>query len=238
MITIIFSLFLLYFILYEPIAGWFDYKKFSKKLLTNPDTRLTYYKTMIIGLLIPTIVLLFLLIIGILNVSDIGLTIPVLTTGLLNPLLSYAVWVISALLFLLTLYQLIAAKFSKTYQEKMQQMQLPLSIDSMLPRTAKEKQLWTYVSLSAAVCEELLYRGLLIFIITYFIPDVNVYICILIASLIFGISHAYQGVTGVLKTSLYGLLLSMLYVSTGSILLGILIHFLTDFSAKDTASSA
>lgn len=46
---------------------------------------------------------------------------------------------------------------------------------------------------------------------------------------IFGLGHLYQGLKGALAASVLGLLLFVFFLSTGSLLLPILLHALTDF---------
>lgn len=237
MSTTVFVLFLLYFILYEPISGAYSFKKFLKKAAEHENARFPYYISLIIGLWIPTGILSLFVAFGSLDITDIGLTLPVLNTGLLPVWTAYIVFAIAAILLLLTAYQILALKVSPQYREKIRQVQLPDDLDVLLPKTIKEKRLWTFVSLSAAICEELLYRGLLIFILTNLFPAINVYWCIVIAGLVFGIAHIYQGLSGVVKTTVYGILFAALYMSVGSVLPGILLHFLTDFAAGNITPS-
>jgi membrane protease YdiL (CAAX protease family) len=51
---------------------------------------------------------------------------------------------------------------------------------------------------------------------------------VLASSLLFGLDHAYQGAAGILKTGAWGLLYAVAYVTTGSLLAPMLLHFVTD----------
>ena len=51
---------------------------------------------------------------------------------------------------------------------------------------------------------------------------------LLLAALLFGLAHSYQGISGMLLTALAGALFCGLYVATGSLLLPILLHILID----------
>ena len=44
--------------------------------------------------------------------------------------------------------------------------------------------------------------------------------------------HSYQGFSGIIRTGLTGLLFGALYISTGSLILPMILHFLVDFSAN------
>jgi membrane protease YdiL (CAAX protease family) len=51
---------------------------------------------------------------------------------------------------------------------------------------------------------------------------------VIVSSLIFGLGHEYQGVAGIMRTGLVGLLFAVLYVSSGSIWIPIIGHVLFD----------
>ncbi len=104
----------------------------------------------------------------------------------------------------------------------------------ILPATWQEfAHFGSVVSLSAAVCEELVYRG---YFITYLLvlldgrPEAQA-IAIAGSSLAFGIAHAYQGGLALVKITGLSVLFAWLFVSTGSLLLVVLLHFLVDFSS-------
>jgi len=102
---------------------------------------------------------------------------------------------------------------------------------AMLPRTKKEKWLFSLRTLSSAICEEILFRGFLLFLLQSIFPDIPLYLIILIACVIFGASHLYQGLQGVISTGLMALLFICLFLVTNSLILVMLLHFATDFSA-------
>lgn len=87
--------------------------------------------------------------------------------------------------------------------------------------------------MTAGVAEEFLYRGFLSLALIQLIPIINLTLTALICSIIFGLAHSYQGVSGVIRTGLYGLLFHALYIATGSIIPGIILHFSIDLSARD-----
>ena len=51
---------------------------------------------------------------------------------------------------------------------------------------------------------------------------------ILAAAVMFGLAHAYQGITGMVATGLAGAVFCVLYVRTGSLTAPILLHMLVD----------
>lgn len=83
------------------------------------------------------------------------------------------------------------------------------------------------------VTEEIIYRGFLIFAFAFLFPHLSIWLIILLASLLFGLAHTYQGlITGVLRTTIFGMLFSILYIALGSILPLIVFHFLIAYFAK------
>lgn len=103
----------------------------------------------------------------------------------------------------------------------------------ILPVNDKEKKVWNFVSLSAGITEEVLYRGFLIFALSYLFPNLSIWGVIIVAAFIFGLAHTYQGFwIGVIRTSIVGFLFSSLYIVLGSIIPLIVLHFLIDYLAK------
>ena len=105
------------------------------------------------------------------------------------------------------------------------------SLRFFLPVTARERRWWILVSLSAGVCEEILYRG---FVTHYFSGSLSATIPLgtvgawLASSLFFGLAHAYQGVAGIVRSTLGGLILGSIAILSGGLLLPIVLHFLLD----------
>jgi len=96
----------------------------------------------------------------------------------------------------------------------------------MLPARRREA-IWFIgpVSLSAGICEELLYRGYLMQWLDGFMP---IWAAMILSSAVFGLMHAYQGPAGILRTGGLGLVMAGLFVVTGSLLWPILLHIIID----------
>jgi membrane protease YdiL (CAAX protease family) len=99
-------------------------------------------------------------------------------------------------------------------------------LERMLPRSPRELKAFYGLSITAGICEEVLYRGYMIWYLQQLglalIPAAAV------SSLVFGFGHLYQGLRGVILTSVVGAFLSGVYLLSGSLLAGILIHALMD----------
>ena len=94
----------------------------------------------------------------------------------------------------------------------------------LLPDTRTELQYFAALCTGSGVAEELVYRGFLMFLIAYYAPHLPTVMSVLIVSAVFGLGHAYQGWRGVMSTGFTGLILTILYVASGSILLPAVIH--------------
>jgi membrane protease YdiL (CAAX protease family) len=99
-------------------------------------------------------------------------------------------------------------------------------VQPLMPRNSAEIAHSVLFSMNAGFCEELFFRLLLPLLITIVVSSALV--AFLAAAIIFGLVHVYQGWVGVLATTILGLLLSALYLGTGSIWIAIVAHALLD----------
>jgi len=97
----------------------------------------------------------------------------------------------------------------------------------LIPRTREEK-LWSVVLLAptAALCEEFLYRGLLLAQLSQWLGSRGW--AWAVSSLVFGLAHVYQGWNGIVRASLLGALLACPVIHLGSLYPSMLAHGLTD----------
>lgn len=99
-------------------------------------------------------------------------------------------------------------------------------IAALLPRNRPELGWGAALSVNAGVVEEALFRlALPALLVVVTGEPVSAF---LLAALVFGALHAYQGWVGVLATGVVGLLFTALYVVSGSIGLAMLVHALFD----------
>lgn len=156
---------------------------------------------------------------------------------------NYSIWftlptfVLSGLALAVFTHKLISSLVSKKYQQKMEdQLAGVEGVADLLPRTKKEKGMWAFVSLSAGICEEIIYRGFLVFLLQAIFPEIPIFLIILIPSALFGLSHFYQGLQGIIGTGVLGALFLSLFLASGSLLLPIILHFIIDFSSTFSLS--
>ncbi len=109
---------------------------------------------------------------------------------------------------------------------------LPLAgaaaLTPMLPTTRRGRRGWASLSLMAGVTEEVTTRGLTVLTLALLLPDADPRVVVVVAAVLFGLAHAYQGPTGMLATTIVGGALTGLYLSTGSLLLPMVLHVLLD----------
>jgi uncharacterized protein len=100
----------------------------------------------------------------------------------------------------------------------------------ILPATKKEFKGFLLVALTAGVCEEIFYRGFLINYLAYYFEPTGqgLWMAVAVPSVIFGLSHLYQGWEAVVKIILLSLVFGSLFVVSGSLLIPIILHVLVD----------
>jgi membrane protease YdiL (CAAX protease family) len=97
----------------------------------------------------------------------------------------------------------------------------------LMPATLKEK-LWAalLVAPTAGFCEEFLYRGFLLSLLSQWCHSVGW--GWVLSSVVFGFAHTYQGVSGMIRVMLMGVLLAYPAVHLGSLYPSMAAHFLID----------
>ncbi len=98
---------------------------------------------------------------------------------------------------------------------------------SFLPKTDRESVLYTRLGLTAGFCEEVLYRGWLLWYVGSYVPMIA---AVPLTALLFGVAHIGQGFRRGAETTLMGFNLALLYVLSGSLWLPIIIHGMVDAS--------
>ncbi|MBB5136784.1 membrane protease YdiL (CAAX protease family) [Thermocatellispora tengchongensis] len=98
---------------------------------------------------------------------------------------------------------------------------------ALLPRTPAERRLALAVAVTAGICEEIVYRGLLIALGTRLL-GLPVPVAAALALAVFVAGHLYQGWRGMALVTLLGFSFTVLYLQTGSLLLPIVLHILAD----------
>ena len=99
-----------------------------------------------------------------------------------------------------------------------------------LPENWQELSHFSFVAITAGVCEEIIFRG---FCIQYFLAWnqdnlLGTWLAILLPAFLFSIGHVYQGYSAVFKTFFMAILLGWVFILTQSLWIPMLLHFLVD----------
>jgi membrane protease YdiL (CAAX protease family) len=135
--------------------------------------------------------------------------------------------IVVAVIVAMTIQQLRA--IARLSGESRQRLETRLAeVEAILPHNALELRWFVALSLTAGVCEELLYRGFLTWVLGAY---VGVPAALALVAVGFGLAHAYQGKRGVLKTGAVGLVLGAIVLATGWLGPAMICHALVDLSA-------
>jgi membrane protease YdiL (CAAX protease family) len=96
----------------------------------------------------------------------------------------------------------------------------------LIPRTDREAGIFTWLALTAGICEEILYRGFLWWYASTLVPVT--WIAAVLVAIVFGAAHAYQGVGGIVRTGIAGAVALAAYLGTGSLIAPIVLHATLD----------
>lgn len=96
------------------------------------------------------------------------------------------------------------------------------SVRRLLPTSSTERTIWIVVALTAGICEEFLYRGWLLNLFGNALG--SVWVGLTVSSIVFGAAHAYQGRNGVIGTSVLGIVFGGVFVLSGTLVLGQILH--------------
>jgi membrane protease YdiL (CAAX protease family) len=102
------------------------------------------------------------------------------------------------------------------------------AIAFFLPRTGEERAWFAAVSVTAGICEEIIFRGFLIRYLDALPLGLGIWAGAVVAAVIFGIDHGYQGWTGMITTGIMALVFTALFFITGTLWIPIVIHALVD----------
>jgi len=102
------------------------------------------------------------------------------------------------------------------------------SLTNLAPHTPDERRSFDLLSVTAGICEEIIYRGVFLAVL---IPVAGIWPAVAVSSIIFGLGHLYQGATGIVKTSLVGIVMALLVVFSGSLLPAMILHIVVDITS-------
>ncbi|HVM74320.1 MAG TPA: type II CAAX endopeptidase family protein [Candidatus Saccharimonadales bacterium] len=101
--------------------------------------------------------------------------------------------------------------------------------ERLLPQTAIESGPYAALAVTAGVCEEFVYRGFVMAALTR--TGMAQFLVVLLSSVMFGLAHAYQGRSGIIGTTLMGLVFGLARAVTLSLAPAVVWHACVDLVA-------
>lgn len=209
------------------LTSLFSERKLKAGFITEKMKCKNYLQS-IASLWIFVLIIFFLAFIDGISLNDIGL----------RPIsFNYNIWftvvtlAIAGIFIAILLNQTISLFVSPKAREEANKLDTGKGAAQVLPRTKKEKKIFSLLCITAGICEEIIFRGIIVFLIQTIFPGIPIILTIVITSVIFGFSHFYQGIEGMVKTGIAGAVLVCVVIVSGSLILAMILHFLVDFSS-------
>ena len=233
-----------YLVMGEPFVGYVLHRRFEGRLRTDRAARRSFYRRLLVlewGLALLALVVWIAA--PDVSAAQVGLVLPQRWPGLLT-------WLACAALLLLVLVSTRALRsgalagpppdaLRMTRPGEARHAEPPgHSTLAVLPRSRSERRLFALVAVTAGICEEWLYRGFFLAVVAAVAPGQPSAGLVVVAAAAFGLAHAYQGLSGIVTTGVLGGVLAGVYLSTGSLLLPVLLHAAIDLRFLLVPSSA
>ncbi|WP_300530680.1 CPBP family intramembrane glutamic endopeptidase [Maricaulis sp.] len=120
-----------------------------------------------------------------------------------------------------------AARSRKARIELRRQIGDSGDLDMIRPETSAEYRRFNWVAITAGVTEEILFRGFLIAVFALWMP---VWVAAIAALAVFIAGHSYQGPSGMLRILPISVILTLVYLLSGSLWPGIVLHAVVDLA--------
>jgi membrane protease YdiL (CAAX protease family) len=105
----------------------------------------------------------------------------------------------------------------------------------LLPHSAREHRRFRWLALTAGICEEIMFRG---FVLWYIRVWTGLVPAAAISCVVFGLAHAYLGSAHVLRTALFGVFMVLLVLVSGSLWPAVIVHAAVDLNSGDLSFRA
>jgi membrane protease YdiL (CAAX protease family) len=211
-----------YLVVGQPLVGRWNQRRFARAVARDPEARLRRYRrTAVLEWLLLALALLLVAAAPGLSLAQLGVRPPRLA-GDARP------FTVLGLFGLAATAGVFAVVRQRLHRHPAPAPVAPEAVLALLPRTFRERRSFAGVALTAGICEETLYRGLLIAVCTALWASLGPAGAVAASALAFGLAHLYQGPWGMLGTGVLGGCLAVLYVGSGSLLLPVCYHALLD----------
>jgi len=130
-----------------------------------------------------------------------------------------------AVTILAALYASQAATLARSPEARARVRQAIVPLEALLPHTTPELRWFLAVSLTAGVCEEFLFRGYFAWTLA---PWLGWWGAAALGAGCFGLLHAYQGRSGIVRTAVVGAMMVLVVALTRSLVPAMALHALVD----------
>jgi len=216
-------LLLAYFLL-TPIYVYFTFEKEKQKVLENPALKIKLYHSTLISLWLPTLFLIALYYLNVIDSANMNLF------GEWN-INSQITWGVCAII--LIYFTISSGKIKADINQHKDMIEQFEPLEWLVPKTKKERNYFIFaISVSAGICEELLFRG---YLFNFLTQHMSVWLAMVVSSIAFGLPHIYQGAVQMIKTAFLGMMLVTVYWYSDSLMIAILLHIAIDMYAGSVA---
>lgn len=233
-VVIILSIFI--YMVYKGFAGKKKVAHLQRNIKTVPTARIKFYKGSLKRTWIrTTIIVLIGIFIMDMGFKDFGLNFPIINANSLG-LFSYFILFIVTLYSAFMIFVWIDEKIMKGKRDFVPEnlIQESDTYRVVLPETEEESRIWNFTAFTAGFTEELVFRAFLMYLIISLFEGIPLFFVALLTALVFGLGHFYQGVSGIVTTGIIGFIFACAYITLGSIIPIILLHWLIDYNVKFT----
>lgn len=207
-----------------PVRGYFENKKMQAELAAgNRSVIPTAYKESMVGLWL--IALLVLLVWGLFArpFSELGLVLD----GSLPHVAAMVIALLATIAFALQVLQVrrkldAAVKF-------LDRIAATPAVERILPQNDREYRFFAWLSVTAGITEEIIFRGYLIAVFAVFMP---LWAAAAASLAIFTLAHLYQeSAASLVRVMLIGATFTAIYLLSGSLVPAIILHAIVDLAA-------
>jgi membrane protease YdiL (CAAX protease family) len=202
----------------QPIHGAYAYKRYVAKIdAAAPAEILKQYRTTMLAEWSA---------LAALTITWLALGRPLAPLGLNTP--AGTGFQIGLLLLLaMTIYQVYAWRQAAAAkpEERAKFVESCGSLRHFMPHNRQTYSAFFWLSITAGIVEEILYRGFVFWYLGQFMP---VWAVVVVSAVAFGLGHSYQGLAGMVRVTVIGIVFGGYYLLTGSIWLPIVTHAVLD----------
>ncbi len=209
-----------------PVQGFFETRSFREKVSKNAEVLSRMYRQTIILLWSVAVAVLVLWAWSARPFDELGLS---ASPGFaLFVTLGFVVATVAGLF----LQARNAGNSKSNAQAIMQQLQSAEGVLALMPTTKNQYRLFQKVSITAGITEEIIYRGYLIWFFSLFFPLI---VAATLSLAVFAAAHFYQrSAKAVVQVLGVGLVLTLVYLLSGSLLPAIVLHMAIDLAMNST----